>query len=448
MAMKSTAQAATKFRIGHSRITHPSDEGQRVYRRLTLLFAGLILVGAVAGIVIPAGPGWDFANFFDTGRRVAARQIADLYNPDSLIAGAQPQGKLGFYGTPVSALLYAPLGLLTPSWAMIVFKIQNTLAYFAALALLYRHNRKFVENSVAGQWRFAALFSGLSLLYQPFWTIYRVGGQSTPTVLLLFVLALIFHTNSRFLASASCIVAAVLIKPAFIFALALLVCTSGGRFFRYTLMLLGGVGLVSVLLLGWGIHEEFLRTMLRANQTSYAWFYNSSLYVIAENMKLLGEGAGQNALWKLSTIMVKLMSLALCVYLLVKSRTSKLSQSARRHFDFLTAIVFCLLVSQTVWEHYLAVLFPLLAYVAASHRYFSRSALALAGAIFLLAAWQNLIVINFLRANFHFDTAPELVLIGLCKSAPLWLTAIFLWRSHKEFFGSYAVPVWRLTEES
>lgn len=403
-----------------------------------------MIAGTVAGILIPAGPGWDFANFFDTGRRVVARQIGDLYNPNALIAGAQPQGKLGFYGTPISALLYAPLGLLAAPWAMIVFKIQNTLAYFAALALLYRHSRKFAENSKTGQWQFAALFAGLSLLYQPFWTIYRVGGQTTPTVLLLFALALTLQTKSRFLASASCMVAAILIKPAFIFALAILAGSSGWRFLKYVLVILGAVGGISVLLLGWGIHEEFLRVMMRATQTSYPWFYNSSIYVVAENLNLLGEGAGQNAALKLSIVMVKLASLVLCIYLLVKSRASKLSKAASRHFDFLTAIVFCLLVSQTVWEHYLAVLFPMFAYIAAAHRHFSRPALALAGVTFLTAAWQNLILINFVSATFHFDTAIELVLIGLCKSAPLWLTAIFLWRYHKEFLGSYAAPAWRV----
>jgi hypothetical protein len=160
-------------------------------------------------------------------------------------------------------------------------------------------------------------------------------------------------------------------------------------------------------------------------------------------MKLLSDTAGQSGVLKLSAILAKLLSATLCVYLLVKSRTSGLSARANRHFGVLTAIAFCLLVSQTVWEHYLAVLFPMLAYIAASYRHFSRSALALAGAIFLMAAWQNLILINFLRANLAFDTSWELLLIGLCKSAPLWLTAVFLWRYRREFIGTYTAPAWR-----
>jgi hypothetical protein len=122
----------------------------RFYRRLTIALCMVILAGAIVGIIVPAGSGWDFANFFDTGRRMAAGQVLDLYRPDSLIAGEQPQGKLGFYGAPISALLYMPLSLFSPAWALIAFKVQNTIAYFAALGLLYWHNRQFAGNSSTG----------------------------------------------------------------------------------------------------------------------------------------------------------------------------------------------------------------------------------------------------------------------------------------------------------
>ena len=39
-------------------------------RRLTAAAVLLIAIGNVVGIVVPAGVGWDFANFYDTGRRV------------------------------------------------------------------------------------------------------------------------------------------------------------------------------------------------------------------------------------------------------------------------------------------------------------------------------------------------------------------------------------------
>ncbi len=415
----------------------------RKYQWLTLICLSLILVGVVAGIIVPAGPGWDFANFYDTGRRVAVWQIVDLYNPESLIAGEQPQGRLGFYGAPISALLYAPLSLFSPPWAMVVFKIQNTLAYLAALALLYWHNRKFAESSLVAQWRFAAFFAAVSLLYQPFWTVYRVGGQSTPTVFLLLTLGLLAHVQSRLWLSAACMVAVMLIKPAFIFALALLVIISGWRFFKATAIWLALTGLASVVILGWSAHAEFLRAMLRGSQTGYPWFYNSSLYVVAENLKLLAEPVGEQGLGlKILALGVKAFVLATCGYLLWLSHSRKRSEAARRHFDFLLAIAFCLLISQTVWEHYLAALFPLLIYVIAARRQFGGAAMALVVAIILLSIGQNLIFVNFLRFNFSFDSRFDLTLIGLFKSAPLLLTLGFLCRYYREMLRSYDAPAW------
>src|SRR5262249_16284973 len=214
-----------------------------------------------------------------------------------------------------------------------VFKIQNTLAIFGGLALLYRHNRKFVDAAPTAQWQFAALFAAASLVYQPFWTIYRMGGQSTPTVFLLLVLALICHVKSRFLLSATCLIAAVLIKPAFAFALALLVCVSGWRFFRHTAMILALVSLASILILGWGVHEEFMRVMARGVQRSDPWLFNNSLYVTAENMNLLRNLSDNAIRWglllRLLALLTKPLVLAICAYLVVKSRALKLLEAAR-----------------------------------------------------------------------------------------------------------------------
>src|SRR5215467_6445484 len=164
-----------RLRPRHSPI-HSSPETLRTYTRLTALCIALILTGCIVGIVVPAGSGWDFANFYDTGRRAAAGHIQDIYHPDRLIKGEAPQGSMAFWGAPVSAWLYAPLSYVPPHWALVLFKIQNTLACYAALWLLYIHNRQFVDPTPVAQAKFAALFAFLSLLYQPLWTMYRVGG--------------------------------------------------------------------------------------------------------------------------------------------------------------------------------------------------------------------------------------------------------------------------------
>lgn len=427
--------------IGDWNLTQ-SAQAVRLYRRLTMIFTALIVVAAVTGSIIPAGLGWDFANFYDTGRRVAVWQINDLYNPGSLINGAAPQGGLAFWGTPISALLYAPLGFLSAETALLFFKLQNTFALFAALWLLYSHNRKFAEPAGPGQWQFTALFAGLALLYQPFWSVYRVGGQTTPTVFLLLTMALIGHVRERLWLSSACVVAAILIKPAFVFALIPLSLVSGWKYLRNTAIILAGTGLASVVILGWQVHLQFLQVMLRGLKNAYPWFYNSSLYVTAENLKLLATPTVGPRVVGIPVLMVKLLMLALFVYLIWQSRKQKLNATARRHFEFLMAVTFCLLVSQTVWEHYLSILFLLLAYVVAAYRHFSRSALWLIAAIFVLSLGQNLILINLLRSVHNFDSIPGLVFIGLFKSSPLLLTAIFLWRHWREFFNSYLGSGW------
>lgn len=173
------------------------------------VLVGLIVLGCLAGVVTPAGIGWDFANFYDTGRRVAAGQLADIYDATTPIAGEQPSTELDFFGTPLSALLYAPLALFGPQAALVVFKLECTLAMWAGLYLLYRFTRRTADPEVVASGRLLALFAGAALLFQPFWTIYRVGGQSMPTVFLLLVAGLVAHVRGNVKASSLCFVAAV-----------------------------------------------------------------------------------------------------------------------------------------------------------------------------------------------------------------------------------------------
>src|SRR5262245_33161685 len=209
------------------------------------------MAGCIVGIIVPAGPGWDFANFYDTGRRVAAGEIQNIYNPDTLIAGEKPQGNMRFWSTPLSALFYVPLSYFSPTGALVIFKIENTLAYFAALALLYLHYRKFAEDLPLAQWQFGAAFAFLSLIYQPFWTVYRVGGQTTPTVFLLLTLALVSYTGGRFFVSALLLVLAAMIKPTFATVLLFLAAISGVRFLKHTVLIVLFLGLASLWIMGW-----------------------------------------------------------------------------------------------------------------------------------------------------------------------------------------------------
>lgn len=422
-------------------VSQGGDAG-RFYRRVTYFLLAIIVLAALVGIVVPAGLGWDFANFYDTGRRAAALQIADIYKPDTLIAGVKPQGAMPFWGAPISAFFYAPLSLFSPEVALFLFKFQNTAAYFLALWLLYPQLRRLVEPSPEAQWKFSALYAGAILVFQPFWAIYRIGGQSMPTVFLLLTIALVYHTKGRTDVSANSLFLALLIKPGFVFVLLPLCLVSGWKFLRSLAFTSIAVGVVSILLLGWDIHMEFLQVMVQGLKNAYPWLYNSSLYVQAENLRLLANPPVDIRLLAVPMMLVKLAMVLLFGWFYWISRKELWSMAARLHFDFLMAVTFCLMFSQTVWEHYLTALFLLLIYLVTVARRFSFNALVLLGAIFFTSLMQNIIVVNVLNSHFRFDSIPELIAIGLLKSCPLWLTILFLILHQKEFFQSFSMPQW------
>lgn len=414
------------------------------YRWLTVTLVLLTLAGCLVGILVPAGIGWDFACFYDAGRKVLGGQIGDLYDPSALIGGQAPQGEMAFWGAPISSYFYAPLGWLSPHVALMVFKTESTLALLVALALLYGHARKFVEP--AAQEAFAACFALLACVYQPFWTIYRVGGQTTPTVLLLLVAALLCHTASRFFLSSFCVIVAVLIKPTFVSLLAFLMLVSGPRFVRVALVVLLAVVAVSLLTMGWSVHQEFLLRLRQGASSSTVWVYNSALTVWIENLRLLSDPlpttASRPFALAAAITAIRVAVLLLFVRLYFTARAPRWSAPAQRHRSFLLAILFSLLIAPVVWEHYLALLFVPLIYVVASHRYFSHAALWMVACIFVVALGQNIIFVNWLSTHFAFDTVGKLVAVGLFKSAPLLLTFVLLWRHSNELFESYHAPAW------
>lgn len=423
-------------------MTQSRDNASR-YRPITIVFLILIGFATLVGTVVPAGLGWDFANFYDTGRRVAVWQIADLYESESLIAGEPPQGKLSFWGAPISALLYAPLSLFSPDRALLVFKVQNAAACLIALWLLFRNYRWFFSgNEIPDPWRFAALFTGAVLLYQPFWAIYRIGGQTTPTVFLLFTIALFCHSKERFRLSAVCIALAVLIKPAFVFVLFPLCLVSGWKFVREAVAVFAAFAVASLLILGWDVHVKFLVLMSQGMTKAYPWLYNSSLFVTGENLKLLADPPIGGRIVGASVIALKVLFVFLFGVMFRMSRSENWTTAARRQFDILMSVTFCLMISQTVWEHYLALLFLPLAYLLAISLTLSTGARFLLASIFAASVGQNTVLISFVNAHLSFDTVPELIAVGLLKSSPLWLMLMFLLIYRREFFRSFRGPHW------
>lgn len=408
----------------------PADSARR-YRLLLGLALGLILGCVMAALLVRAGSGWDFANFYDTGRRVAAGQFRDIYDPTTLIAGAAPQGQMAFWGAPVSAWFYAPLSYLPPNAALFAFKLVAVLATAGALVLLYRLTRECVEDQPEARTRFAMLFGFMVLLFQPFWTIYRVGGQTTPLALLLLVLAMTSYVGERYLVTAVWMVLAVLVKPAFLLIPAFLALVSGRRYLVSLIAAGAVVALGSIAILGWPIHREFLEILRRGSEKPSPWPFNSSLYIVADAFRSIkdsipvrGSGGWFPDLLRMG---LKLSVLATFVAITVRSYRESWPPARRRLFNFLLAIAFCLLISQVVWEHYLALLFMPLAFLVAAWGRLDRGARLHLTAIIGLCVLQNLILVLFFRDHVPIRSNLALLAVSLVKAGPLLAVWGFLW---------------------
>lgn len=412
-------------------------------RRLAALFVTLIVCGSVVGILVPAGLGWDFANFYDAGRRILAGQAGDLYHPAREIAGAPPQGLLAFFGAPLSAFFYAPLGWFRPGTALVLFKLENVAALGAAFWLLLSFYRRFVPADEGSQARFTALFLGLCLVFQPFWTVFRVGGQTTPTVFLLIAMAVVLQTRSRLWESVVCLAVATLIKPAFAPAFAFIALVSGMPFFWRAGAVSAVAAAVSFAALGPAVHFDFVARMRANGALTYPWFYNSSLFILIDAVRGSSEPTGTAALmFQLAKTGLQLGVIGFVVWLWASARRLSLSAPARVHFNLMLAILLFLLSSRTVWEHYLSLLFIPLVYVVASRERFDPRASAMIGAIFGLSVFQNLIFVMWLREQAVAAPPLALFAIALLKSAPLLLTLLFLIRYRGELFASYSAHPW------
>jgi len=427
-------------------MTNVSDRS-KTYRRWTALWVAVLAIGCVVGIAVPAGLGWDFANFYDAGRRVLAGDIPNLYDPLSLINGQPPQGRTGFVGTPISALLYVPMAVFPATTALVLFKIENVIAMGATFALLLSFNRPFLPNVAWARDQFTAWFAFLCLIYQPFWTVFRVGGQTTATVLLLLTAGLIAHTRGRLWGSALAVAAATVIKPG-LAPLALCVGLLSGWPYLWRLgTLLAGAGALSLIIMGWPAHAGFLAFVDRVGTFNYVWYWNSSLSILAGNFReYAGPAAESGALgviFMALTVILKAVAAGTIAWLVLAGRQRPWTDAARRHFHFMMAMVFYLLWSKTIWEHYLSFLFPLLIYIVAARVCFSRQALAIVAAIFVLSVGQNLVLVYWLRDTFAFATPWALLGIGLFKSGPLLLTLVLLWRHGRELLDSHGAAAWQ-----
>jgi hypothetical protein len=397
---------------------------------------GFAVVLAMVGIMVPAGHGWDFANFYDTGHRAAAGQINDIYNPATPIDGVSPEGKMAFWSPPISAWFYAPLSLFPPAVALVLFKLVATVAFAVALLLLYREVVRL--NPEDGVPEFGLAFMVLVLLFQPFWTIYRVGGQTTPVAFLLLVIGLRAYLRENVWVTALCLLLSILIKPAFLFIPAFLALVSGRRFLSPLALVFLSAGLLSLLLLGWTIHREFLEVLRRGSEKPSPWPFNSSLYILAEMFRPIANsipipGRGLFVAGILRNA-IKFAVLLVFAGIMLRNRRFPWPPERRRLFDYLMAISFCLLISQVVWEHYLALLFIPLVFLFAGLSRLTHPARIHLGVIIGLCALQNLVFVQFFRDRVPVTSTPMLILVSLVKAGPLLGLLTFLWLHRQQVY--------------
>jgi hypothetical protein len=196
-------------------------------------------------------------------------------------------------------------------------------------------------------------------------------------------------------------------------------------------------------LLGWPLHREFIEVLLKGSQRPAPWFFNSSLYILADALRPIQEsapvpGAG-GPLPDLLRTGLKVAVLGLFAWLAVLSRRQAWTPVARRQFSFLLAVGFGLLLSQVVWEHYLAVLFLPLAVILAAGPSLTVGARRHLGAIVVVALAQNLVLVMFFRAHVPIQSTPALVAVSLIKSGTLLLYLWWLVRYREQLFGWYAL---------
>jgi len=232
----------------------------------------------------------------------------------------------------------------------------------------------------------------------------------------------------------------VMIKPAVILAFGFLAFLSPRRFWLFALIHGLVLGSLSLFAFGLDLHLELVRKVLGGSTLIAQWEDNSSLYIVPEHLRrwtLENSGDAASRMFTAIVHVIRLGVLATLAFVFWLGRKRHWGDPGRRHFAFHLALLFFLLFSTIVWEHYLVLLFPWLALLVARRDAVSRPTLTLVVGVLALSVLQNLIISRFILANFAIDTLVELLLILAYKSGPLWLVWFLLLRHRESVFAAY-----------
>ncbi|MGR3762385.1 hypothetical protein ACUXV3_19965 (plasmid) [Roseobacteraceae bacterium NS-SX3] len=409
------------------------------YRRIALAAVLLLAAGGVAGIAIERGLGLAFSAYYDTGQRVLAGQIADLYQSKALIAGAPPLGHTTYPGMPLASYALAPLAWLDPHSALAVFKALNTLALWGGLLLLYRHLKPLVAGGPAQEAAFLALYLCAALLFQPFWTIYRTGGSQMPFIFLLYVIGLIHHTRGNYAVSAACLFGGGLLNPEYFLALALPFAMSPGRFRLAVLVLAAGTAAASLLLCGAEVHRDLAQRLVYESRHLELPYLSANMMTWAETLMLRFADYGQLYIPGPVAAAVFALRLAAAGLLLLVFRqvAAACSGPAQRHFCFLVTILLQPIIGFTTFSPELAQFFLPLMCVLAWRQNFPPAARAVLWVALGFAVFHNAWVTRFLIRVLGEDSWADLMLLGTPKSVTMFLTVLLLLLWRQGFIRSY-----------
>ena len=415
-------------------------------RSVGWLAVALILALAVEGILRPRGLTLDFANFYDAGQKARAAEFAGLYDPFARIAGQPPFGNMSFFSAPLTSYFYLPLALLPPEGASIAFKLAGTLAQGLGLVLLYRRFLPLAGNDAAAQALWFALFAGAALLFQPFWVIYGVGGQTTPVVFLLLVLGYLALQRGQFARLAVLMSLVVVIKPAFAPAAVLLFLMLPNRFRLVALLCGVGFGVASFWWLGAELHRQFLVLVVGEtsgllapwrNSNPFSWieplFVAPAAYDVPGQLPDLARRIGLG---------LRILSVTALIVSMILHRRQVLKLAASRHVIFATALLVAIVFSPVVWAHYLTLLFIPLAALLALRRHLGGVAVLLLAVAVVAAVGQNLILLKALIRVVGTDSNATIMALALMKSLPALLILLVTLFAHRGIGRALADPGW------
>ncbi|MGR3762419.1 glycosyltransferase 87 family protein (plasmid) [Roseobacteraceae bacterium NS-SX3] len=379
----------------------------------------------------------DFSNFYVAGQKALHGQYADLFNPQAPVAGEPPLGTMSFVSAPLSSFLYAPLALLPPKSAIFAFKLAGTLCTYAALILLYRHlAARFLRPPERP--RFFAAYCLSALVFMPFWTIYWSGGQTTPLIFLLLVLALTGCSRGRVWSTAAALAAAVLIKPVLAPGLVVLFLLADARM-RLALLAAGAAAaLLSLALMGVEPHRLLLERVLQEAGGAQLLQYNSNMFAWIDALFTAPGGGAPPAAVKLAVAAAKLAASGWLAWLCLRLARSGAPQAAVRHFQIIAAMLIALILAPVVWAHYLALLFVPLMFVFANASRFPQAALLAAAAAVAAGFFQLLYLVRKYIALTGFDSWGEVAALSAVKSLPMLLAFAIAALCFNAFRASYA----------